>query len=39
LNRSHLHVPISASLAAAIVVAWGVGIEVPPGLTAGVAPK
>jgi hypothetical protein len=32
-------VPIPASFTAAIVVAWGVGIEVPPGLTAGVAPK
>jgi hypothetical protein len=28
-----------ASTLAALVVAWSVGIEVPPGLPAGVAPE
>jgi hypothetical protein len=39
LNRSPFHAPIPASLLAAIVVAWGVGIEVPPGRSAGIAPN
>ena len=39
MPRSFLHAMIPASHLAAIVVAWGVGIEVPPGLSAGIAPK
>jgi hypothetical protein len=37
--RSFSHALISASHLAAIVVAWGIGIEVPPGRSAGIAPK
>jgi len=39
VSRSFLHALIPASLLAAVVVAWGVGIEVPPGRSAGIAPK
>jgi hypothetical protein len=37
--RSFVHALIPASRLAAIVVAWSVGIEVPPGPRAGIAPK
>jgi hypothetical protein len=37
--RSFFHALIPASHSAAIVVAWSVGIEVPPGRMAGIAPK
>lgn len=39
MPRSFLHASIPASHLAAVVVAWSVGIEVPPGPLAGIAPK